>query len=134
SWNVIPESMVGHSSGETAAAFSTGAITRELTWTIAYYRGQVSAQAAASSENYKIPLCGGSMMSVAISEAQLASYPERLDPCISSVIQPGCINSPQNITVTASEASIDALTMMLDDDQIFARKLSVKVAYHSPQM
>ncbi|KAL8891990.1 MAG: hypothetical protein Q9192_005673 [Flavoplaca navasiana] len=41
-WNVTPTAVVGHSSGEIAAAFAKGSITREMAWTIAYHRGRLS--------------------------------------------------------------------------------------------
>jgi acyl transferase domain-containing protein len=129
SWNVIPESVVGHSSGEIAAAFCVGAISRESAWTIAYYRGLVSAQAASLRGRYR-----GGMMSVALSESHLATYMEKLGPELAGGVQVGCVNSPQNVTITGSEHSIDALKAILDDEQVFTRKLTVPVAYHSVQM
>lgn len=45
-----------------------------------------------------------------------------------------CINSSDNVTISGDEASIDVLKINLDADGIFARKLVVTVAYHSPQM
>lgn len=41
-WNIRPSAVVGHSSGEIAAAYAAGAITAEDAIKIAYFRGQVS--------------------------------------------------------------------------------------------
>lgn len=46
----------------------------------------------------------------------------------------GCINSPRNVTVTGDEAQVNSLKSLLEKNLIFARKLQVDVAYHSPQM
>lgn len=45
-----------------------------------------------------------------------------------------CINSPQNVTVSGPEDQLDLLLAHLREQDIFARKLKVSVAYHSPQM
>lgn len=39
-WGVRPRAAAGHSSGEIAAAYSTGAIDQESAWRIAYWRGK----------------------------------------------------------------------------------------------
>lgn len=41
-WDVTPEAVVGHSSGEIAAAAAAGLITSEKAIKIAYYRGQAA--------------------------------------------------------------------------------------------
>lgn len=46
----------------------------------------------------------------------------------------GCINSPENVTVTGSEIQIDVLISFLSKGPTFVRKLQVDVAYHSEQM
>jgi acyl transferase domain-containing protein len=46
----------------------------------------------------------------------------------------GCVNSAVNVTVSGSEAHIDALKSILDAEGIFCQKLKVSVAYHSPYM
>ncbi|EPS41646.1 hypothetical protein H072_4452 [Dactylellina haptotyla CBS 200.50] len=38
-WGVLPDGVVGHSSGETAAAYACGALTAREAITVAYYRG-----------------------------------------------------------------------------------------------
>jgi acyl transferase domain-containing protein len=45
-----------------------------------------------------------------------------------------CFNSPNNCTVSGDENKIDQLQTLLSADKVFARKLLVKNAYHSPHM
>ena len=45
-----------------------------------------------------------------------------------------CINSPTSVTISGEENQVDSLKSFLQEDGIFARKLQVNVAYHSPQM
>jgi acyl transferase domain-containing protein len=75
------------------------------------------------------------MIAIGLSAASVQAYLDKVE------IQPGhhglnvsCISSPQNITVSGEQIYIDALEVLLQQDEIFARKLPVMVAYHSAQM
>lgn len=45
-----------------------------------------------------------------------------------------CLNSRESQTISGDEAQIEALVQMLDNDKVFARKLTVEMAYHSKYM
>lgn len=45
-----------------------------------------------------------------------------------------CINSPSNVTISGETHLIDHIKVQLDDQDVFSRKLSVNLAYHSKQM
>ena len=75
------------------------------------------------------------MISVNLSETEILSYLQKIAPQARTVgLTVACINSPKNVTVSGDEALIDVLKSCLDSDQIFARKLTTGVAYHSPRM
>ena len=129
SWNIHPSSIVGHSSGEIAAAYCYGGLSKESAWKVAYYRG-----ALASTLTYN-SLVQGAMMVVALSESSIQSYIDILeDDCGKGGAAIGCVNSPMNVTLTGSEDAIDKIKVMLDREKIFSRKLKVTVPYHSEQM
>ncbi len=44
SWNVHPTAVIGHSSGEIAAAFAADALSFEDCMAIAFYRGKVATE------------------------------------------------------------------------------------------
>ena len=72
-------------------------------------------------------------MSVGLSEATALQYIERLQSTsIGATV--ACVNSGSNVTISGEQTSIDALKAILDAEGVFARKLMVDVAYHSPQM
>lgn len=119
--------MVGHSSGEIAAAYCVGGISRESAWAVSYFRGIVAAKLAMRSLEHP-----GSMISVALSELDLKPYIEQLS--LQGTIAVGCVNSPRSTTITGDEKLVDALKTIMDERKIFARKLAVDVAYHSAQM
>ncbi|KAF2463868.1 ketoacyl-synt-domain-containing protein [Lindgomyces ingoldianus] len=130
-WNIHPHSVVGHSSGEVAAAYSAGSISKESAWTIAYFRGSIACRPQSTTSG-----CQGAMMTVALSVTELRPYLEEYTkrPKDCHGVSVGCINSPRNTTLTGSAVSIEALKKRLDENQVFTRKLNIPVAYHSIHM
>jgi acyl transferase domain-containing protein len=127
SWGVRPKSVVGHSSGEIAAAYSFGALKRSDACKIAYYRGVLSSQVVqTSSTGIK-----GAMMAVGCSEFQARESIKRLN-CGKAIV--ACINSPISVTISGDESAIDELHGTFQKEGIFARKLKVETAYHSHHM
>ena len=130
SWDVSATMVIGHSSGEVGAAYAAGGLSHESALKVAYYRGIVSQKLAANSR------MRGAMMSVALSEQEIQPFLATIDHDEhgKSNIWVGCINSPQSVTVTGDERSVDALKTVMDQANIFCRKLDVDVAYHSKYM
>ena len=77
----------------------------------------------------------GAMLAVGLSEELIRPYLKEVELSLGSVsLVVACINSPKNVTVSGDEAHIDFIKSLIDRESIFARKLQVNVAYHSPQM
>ena len=127
SFGIVPAAAIGHSSGEIAAAYTVGALSLESACKVAYHRGRLAAQLAATTSQ------PGAMISVNLPEQQVHSYLSGIS-IEEGRIHIACINSPFNVTLSGDEASIDTLKYHLDQDSIFARKLTTGVAYHSPVM
>ncbi|KAM4056365.1 acyl transferase domain-containing protein [Hirsutella rhossiliensis] len=106
SWGVGPAMVVGHSSGEIAAAYAAGALMLEDAMAIAYHRGSLGP----AEVKRMIKILGLSKITVA------------------------CENSPSSVTISGDEAGIDALAVELEKQRCFHRKLRVNVAYHSSHM
>ncbi|MCJ1251645.1 hypothetical protein MMC30_008880 [Trapelia coarctata] len=120
-WDVVPVATVGHSSGEIAAAYVAGHISREEAIITAYYRGK-----AASSMNMN-----GLMLAVGLGGAEAGSYVEKYN----GRVVVACYNSPSSTTLSGDANVIEELKQTFDQLQIFARvvKTSGK-AYHSYHM
>ena len=116
SWSISPLAVVGHSSGEIAAAFTSGALTAAEAITIAYYRGQVMKQNSQP----------GAMVSVGLSKLEI-------DPYLMKGLSIACENSPNNVTLSGDPQPMDDVIQRLRQErpEVFVRPLSVKVAYHS---
>ncbi|KAJ5901470.1 hypothetical protein N7495_001998 [Penicillium taxi] len=129
SFNIVPAAVLGHSSGEVAAAYCSGAISRRSAWKVSYYRGNMSSQLEKSAE------MKGSMLAVALSEDEIMPYINSASAEFEVArLTVGCINSPQSVAVSGEGIQLDALKILLDKDKIFCRRLKVNLAYHSSQM
>ena len=73
------------------------------------------------------------MLAVGLSDIEIKSYLDQ-SQSFGDLVTVGCINSPRNITLSGCEKRIDAIQMALQKSGIFARKLNVGVAYHTPYM
>ncbi|KAI1342766.1 hypothetical protein F5Y15DRAFT_428725 [Xylariaceae sp. FL0016] len=128
SFKVTPHAVVGHSSGEIAAAYAVGALSFESALKVSYFRGKLAARLLA------VDAPGGAMMSVNLSEDEIPRYTRKRIPGISEAISIACINSPLNCTVAGHQDALEELKTHLDHDCIFAVMLKTGVAYHTPQM
>ncbi|OTA81899.1 hypothetical protein M434DRAFT_37315 [Hypoxylon sp. CO27-5] len=128
---IKPSAVLGHSSGEIAAAYAGGYISRESAWKLAFYRGLCSAQIVDASRS-GVP---GAMASVGLSEKQaenlIATFRRE---SLAFGISVACINSPTNVTLAGEEHIIDKICTQLNEQAVFVRKLLVPLAYHSRQM
>nr|BAM77409.1 polyketide synthase [Talaromyces purpureogenus] len=122
-WGIRPEAVVGHSSGEIAAAFAAGLITSSDAIRIAYYRGQASQKAAAPAE----PL---GMLAVGVGAQTIDKYLRHEE----GKIQIACYNSPDSLTMSGTVSALEKLCVRLKQDGHFARMLLVDLAYHSDYM
>ena len=120
-WNVKPAAAVGHSSGEIAAAYATGAHSAAEAIIVAYYRGKVLA-------THKTP---GRMLAVGLGPNQVSSY---LEPTQGKVVI-AAVNSPTSVTLSGDEGAVATVKESLDREKIFARLLQTGgKAYHSHHM
>jgi len=126
-FNIFPDVVVGHSSGEVAAAYTVGALSLRSACEAAFHRGRLAGRIAAMSK-----LKPGAMMSVNLAESEAESYLVRAS--LLGHVSVACINSPGNVTLSGDEKAIDQLQVDLEKDGIFARKIKTGVAYHSPAM
>ena len=126
-WSIAPTAVVGHSGGEIAASYASGALTREDAWTVAYYRGYLSA-----AIKTKAPQLHGAMMAASLSPEQAAEW---ISKVTDGHLVIACINSPTSVTISGDSPGIDQLLGMLEKEGgTFVRKLMVDTAYHSPHM
>ncbi|KAJ6008477.1 Acyl transferase/acyl hydrolase/lysophospholipase [Penicillium herquei] len=116
---VSPTAVIGHSSGEIAAAYAAGAIERDQAIELAFYRGYVT----------RLQTRHGSMAAIGMGAKEVQEY-----------LQPGlviaCENSLRSVTLSGDTAAVEAAISRIKADHPggLARLLRVDKAYHSHHM
>lgn len=126
SWSVQSAAVVGHSSGEVAAAHAAGALSREDAWRIAYYRGLLTDKLPNLAADDAVDM---GMVSVAVDPKTALEHIRAVDGDDANLVI-ACFNSPSNVTISGTRAGIAALQSRLGDS-VFSRRLRVENAYHS---
>ncbi|KAI0114052.1 hypothetical protein GGR51DRAFT_546724 [Nemania sp. FL0031] len=123
-WSIHPRSVVGHSSGEIAAAYAAGLLDRASAITSAFYRGKAAArrQGEVSSDV--------GMLAVGLGADATLDFLERY----TGQAWIACFNSPQSVTVSGKLDALKALCKELNAAGHFARHLQVDMAYHTKLM
>ncbi|KAM4056688.1 KR domain-containing protein [Hirsutella rhossiliensis] len=120
SWRVQPKAVVGHSSGEIAAAFTAGYITFRQAIIIAFLRGR------AVSRN-DTP---GAMLAVGVGADVVSEFITQIPN-----IGIACHNSPNAVTLSGTEEAVDEAHGVFSRSGMFSRKLiTSRNAYHSSLM
>ncbi|KAF2844391.1 ketoacyl-synt-domain-containing protein [Plenodomus tracheiphilus IPT5] len=122
-WGIRADAVVGHSSGEIAAAAAAGLLTYADAIKTAFYRGQAAKKVGA-------PLEPVGMLAVGIGAGKVEQYlqPEE------GKVQIACYNSPDSLTMSGTRSALEKLRDRLQADGHFARLLLVDLAYHSDYM
>jgi len=118
-WGIEPYSVIGHSVGEVAAAYVSGALSLEDAITVSLFRSRLQQTLAGK----------GAMVAAGISERRALAHLETF-PGVSIA----AVNSPNSVTLSGESDQIETLTQSLEAEGLFARRLKVEVAYHSSQM
>ncbi|KAJ6070537.1 fatty acid synthase S-acetyltransferase [Penicillium canescens] len=126
SWGISPQVVLGHSSGEIAAAFAAGILSLQDAIKIAYERG-----IAAVSLQKCFPEIKGAMMVIGAPIASIQTLLQSLKRGKASV---ACVNSGQNVTVSGDETAILELQEKVTAQNLFHRRLEIDIPYHSNHM
>ena len=121
-WRVCPSSVVGHSSGEIAAAYVAGLLDRASAILTAFYRKRLSKNDEADRDV--------DMLALGLSAENASSIVEKHQG--SAWI--ACFNSPHSVTISGRLHALEAIRGEVKTEDNLARLLLVDCAYHSPLM
>ncbi|WP_290652049.1 beta-ketoacyl synthase N-terminal-like domain-containing protein, partial [Aquisalimonas sp.] len=120
SWGIVPDAVVGHSSGEMAAACVSGALTLPDAVMLAFHRGRLQQRTTGT----------GRMLAAAISPEDAG----RVIMGHEHTVSLAAVNAPGSVTLSGTEEVLERIAETLTAQQRFARFLPVQVPYHGPQM
>jgi acyl transferase domain-containing protein/acyl carrier protein len=119
-WGIEPQAVVGHSMGECAAAVVSGALSLEDGAKVISVRSQLMSRVSGK----------GGMVFVALplqdAAALAAQYGNRLSVAVS--------NSPGATVLSGALDAIEDVMRLLNQREVFCRRVRVDVASHSSQM
>ncbi|MBK8266369.1 MAG: aminotransferase class III-fold pyridoxal phosphate-dependent enzyme [Nannocystis sp.] len=119
-WGVTPSAVVGHSMGEVAAAHVAGALSLADAATVICRRSQILRSVAGRG--------GMALVELDLERAAqaLRGREDRLSVAAS--------NGPRSTVIAGDNAALDAVLAELAGAGVFARRVNVDYASHSPQM
>ncbi|MDX3339272.1 amino acid adenylation domain-containing protein [Streptomyces sp. ME02-6979.5a] len=120
SHGVLPDAVVGHSTGEIAAFHAAGVYSLRDAARIVVHRSRLQQTLAGT----------GAMLAVSLSEDEA----ERRVRPYRDRVSVAAVNSPTAITLAGDEAALTLLAEELRAEQQFAKFLTVEVPYHSVGM
>ncbi len=119
-WGVEPDAVVGHSMGEAAAAYISGALSLEDAARVICTRSRLMKRVSGKG--------GMAVVELTLEQAQaaLAGYEDRLSIAVS--------NGPRASVISGDPAALEEVSAQLHAKGVFVRPVKVDVAAHSPHM
>ncbi|MDD4617035.1 MAG: type I polyketide synthase, partial [Alphaproteobacteria bacterium] len=117
---IEPDAVAGHSTGEVAAAWASGALTLDQAITVICARSVAQAKAR-----------GGKMAAVGMSEQNIR---KAIKEGKYETIEVAGINSPGNVTLAGSFEELDDFREGMEAKGVFFRILDLDYAFHSRSM
>ncbi|KAL8736136.1 MAG: hypothetical protein Q9181_002526 [Wetmoreana brouardii] len=116
---VRPSAVIGHSSGEIAAAYAAGALSVEEAIIVAYYRGFIAQQQH---------LAGG-MAAIGLDSKTVSQF-------LQDGVVIACENSPSSTTISGDIDKLEKVVELIKTQKpdVMIRQLKVDMAYHSHHM
>lgn len=116
SWNIYPSAVIGHSSGELAAAYAAGALTATHALVAAFYRGHVCKTAKRK----------GGMAAIGLGAEDVSNF-------LSPGVRVACENSGSSVTLSGDLDVLESVMSKIKEQRpdVLVRKLQVEMAYHS---
>ncbi len=123
SWGVKPTSVVGHSSGEIAAAYAAGLIDATKCILTAYYRG------------YTANLIGTIGAMAAVGMGAEAAREMIMAKGLQSRVSVACVNSPNSVTLSGPPEAMNEVLAEVKTRNVYVKELQTGgLAYHSHMM
>ncbi|ACY15480.1 type I polyketide synthase [Haliangium ochraceum] len=119
-WGVEPEAVTGHSVGEIAAAHVAGALTLDDAARLVTVRSELMMRISHQ----------GAMAVLGLPADDAATWVARTPEQLSIA----AVNAPGSTVVSGQPEAVDALLAALAEAGVFARRVKIDVASHSPQV
>ncbi|MDE2678763.1 MAG: SDR family NAD(P)-dependent oxidoreductase [Gemmatimonadota bacterium] len=129
-WGVQPDCVVGHSSGEVAAAYACGALSLAEATHLVYHRATLQQRVAGS----------GRMLAIGLDRPGVEDLLDELGVSFQSgnhrpaQVEIACENSPANTVICGKETALMPVMAELDRRDLQNRLIPGNIAFHSTAM
>ncbi len=129
-WGVQPDCVVGHSSGEVAAAYACGALSLAEATHLVYHRATLQQRVAGS----------GRMLAIGLDRPGVEDLLNELGVSLQSGnhrparVEIACENSPANTVICGKESALRPVVAELDRRDLQNRLIPGNIAFHSTAM
>ena len=129
-WGVQPDCVVGHSSGEVAAAYACGALSLAEATHLVYHRATLQQRVAGS----------GRMLAIGLDRSGVEDLLDELGVSRQSgnhrpaQVEIACENSPANTVICGKESALRPVVAELDRRDLQNRLIPGNIAFHSTAM
>ncbi|OSX62618.1 hypothetical protein POSPLADRAFT_1141091 [Postia placenta MAD-698-R-SB12] len=126
SFGMKPDIIIGHSAGETAMLYASGAAPKEMAFELAVIRGRAFAPLEALGGGMAAISCGKED-----AEEIIASVRSELPD---NILEIACFNSPSAIAIAGHDIAITRALELCQTRGVFGRKIRTSVPMHSSMM
>ncbi|UII23759.1 type I polyketide synthase [Fulvivirga ligni] len=118
-YGISPDAVVGHSVGEVASQYVSGALSLRMALNISYHRSRLQHKTSGM----------GSMLAVGLPEEEVLKDLKKYEN-----VSIAAVNSPGSVTLAGDTNQLEMLAKKYEEQGYFNRMLEVSVPYHSPVM
>ena len=129
-WGVYPDCVLGHSSGEVAAAYASGALSLADSTRLVFHRATLQQRVAGSGRMLAIGLDPPGVEEL----LDALNVPFRLDGVRTPQVEIACENSPANTVICGHEAKLRPIIEELDRRNLQNGLIPGNIAFHSQSM
>ena len=129
-WGVYPDCVIGHSSGEVAAAYACGALSLADATRLVYHRATLQQRTAGSGRMLAIGLDRPSIEEL----LEFLDFPVRDDRSQPVPVEIACENAPANTVVCGRESDLQPVLNELSLRKLQYSMLPGNIAFHSRAM
>ncbi|KAJ6518275.1 hypothetical protein C8R47DRAFT_1312711 [Mycena vitilis] len=122
---IVPDVMLGHSAGETAILYASGAGPKAMAMEIAIARGEAMTCTESTEVGMAMLGCNAARASELISRVTVSG---------GGILELSCFNAQDSVAVSGTAALLDALVALAIDEQIFSQRIRTLVPGHSSFM
>ncbi|KAJ7659066.1 hypothetical protein DFH06DRAFT_990014, partial [Mycena polygramma] len=122
---IVPDMMLGHSAGETAIMYASGAGPKAMAMEIAIARGEAMTCTESTEVGMAMLGCNAERASELISRVTTSG---------GGILELSCFNAPDSVAISGTAALLDALVTLAKGEQIFSQRIRTLVPGHSSFM